>query len=274
MNSKKSLDADIASHSIIGIGEGSHGTKEYQILRTKLVQDIYHKFGSTNSIIVFIEEGYFRLKFFNSLPKTKFKDFVKIIADADIYPFYKSIEFIILLYYLHKHQIPTFGMDIQNVPEDISPINLLEEYVVKQNKKILAEMNNKQFNNLRKISTKNIIKEISKKYPNPKIIILAHNYHVSGYENFPGLRIATYSEKGTVRVGNFVNGEFVGYTVEQFHYDYPVKKFTLVKTEPNDKRTFQNNSFVLSGEKYRFNKFDYIFMFPKTSAIKVLGNDE
>lgn len=269
MNSKNNLILDIKNHKIIGIGEGSHGTREYQILRIKLIRDIYKKFAAEYNIIVFIEDGYFDLKFMNQLAATKFRDFVKIIKNSNLYDFYKSPEFIILLYYLHQHKIPVFGVDVQNIPENINPADDLEKYIIRTNQKFKPTMSNDQRNAIRKGAMLHIINKITKDYHNPKSIVLAHNYHVSGYENFPGLRIAQYSQTGTVRVANYANGEFQKYSIEKFNYLPKVKKFQLVKVAKNDKRVFQNNSFVLSGEEYDFNKFDYIYMFPKTHAIRI-----
>lgn len=129
----------IRQYDLFGLGEGSHGTKEYQIIRLNIIKQIHKIY----RIILFIEEDYFKLDFFKTLNRNLTKStFISTIMKSQIYCFYKSKEFIEILYYAYRNNIPVIGVDIQT-GTDKEKLTDLEKYIVKMNSKFIKKSTNK-----------------------------------------------------------------------------------------------------------------------------------
>jgi len=199
---------DIFIHSVmvlIGIGESDHGTKEIQVLRLKLIKKYYKKY--FKYFVLLIEDNYVSWIDIDGYKPESYDDLTKFIKTQNIFSFYKSKEFIDIIWWCKKKNISIFGVDVQeyytkNSPKKTIPIyinNILQESTPKLQKMLPKCMKTFKWNKYQEIrdnAMKKIMKYFLKKYKNGAF--LAHNYHVP--LSNANTKIGIWCNKGTVRV--------------------------------------------------------------------------
>lgn len=241
--------------NLIGLGESTHGTKEYQIVRLNIIKYLHSQY----SIQVFIEANYVAIELLK-VPNITKKEYINNIKKSILFNHLKSNVFCDILWFLHSNKIPYFGVDVQ--------INIKENYpspIVKW----IKNYNEKMFHGKKDYigyRSKGMIELINILWDQTtQGIFLAHNYHISGYVDFPGTRIGFATLNGTVTQFDNKLKKFVKSKLEYEDQELKYDKAIITKT----KKWFYN-----SGESVEYDKqqmtgdnFDYIIFIPNTHAI-------
>ncbi|QYB17791.1 hypothetical protein PV-S19_0428 [Pacmanvirus S19] len=156
---------------LVGIGEASHGTSEYQIQRLKIIKYLRQQ----GPIQVFIEASYPVIESLK-VPNLTQHEFKNLLVESKIFGFYKSKEFLELLWYLYYNKIPFYGVDIQIRGQERLIKNPITDYISKFYKKSYTD------NNFRDEKIQELIDILWDK--STRGIFLAHNYHISRYVRF------------------------------------------------------------------------------------------
>ena len=235
--------------SLVGLGEASHGTCEYQRARLEIIKYL----NSKGPIQVFIEARFVPIELLKK-PGLSKTEFIEKIKNVPLFSFMKSKFFCKILWYLYKNHIPFFGVDTQ-----INDLDTLHH-------PILEWINEYNKNNSNR--SDGMIKLISLIWDkSTRGVFIAHNYHVSKYVGFPGTSIGFATLKGTVR-----------------HYDNIKNKFIITKLKYEDQELNYNKPKILKTKKWFYssgesndsdmqqlegNNFDYVIYIPKTTAIPI-----
>ena len=122
--------------SVVGIGEASHGTREYQRIRLQLLRFL-HKQGSMQ---VLIEAPYAEVERIKTIKNINQLD--QTVEKSAIFDFYKSVEFKKILRYLVAEGIPFFGTDIDHGRgANIPTVNKIAEWVSAMNDRLYSKAN-------------------------------------------------------------------------------------------------------------------------------------
>ena len=242
---------------LVGIGEASHGTKEYQKIRLDIIKYLH----SLGPIQVFIEDTYPAVESIKIPNKTR-SEFNKIVKKSDLFDFTKSDEFCKILWFLYKNKIPFYGVDIQINGVEKLIKNPIVDYILTFYKDIDTNTRNSNFRDEKMQELINILWD-----EDTRGIFLSHNYHISKYVGFTGTSIGFATSKGNVSVFDKIKGKFIikhiNYTDQQLHFS----DNRIIKGKPN--KMFYTEGFLVNGlSEMDSDKFDYIIYIKKTTTIK------
>jgi len=252
---------------LVGIGESSHGTREFQDVRLEIIQHLH----SLSPIQVFIEANYIAIELLK-VPGISRQDYIAKVKRSILFHHLKSDAFCKILWFLQSNHIPYFGVDMQ-----INKAEPTFNPVVTWIRKYRGQNKDK---NLNRSHGMHALIELLRD-PSTRAIFLAHNYHVSKYTSFPGTKIGFATREGTVTQYDNSRRAFVK---RKFDYSKPDPTITLAPGEKageqhldaDNPTIFKSSekSFLVSGEAVWSDRqlmacdaFDYVIFIPHTTAL-------
>lgn len=242
---------------IIGIGEASHGTVEFQIFRKVLLSYLVSRH---QNLEVFIETPYSSLRELQR-PGLSEDKFNSILRNSKVYEFYKAGFFPSLLYELYKRKIRFRGIDVYlNGLEQGIENSEVGKFVLNANN----ELKKKWDDRFRDNGMQELIARIQEK--GSLVILFSHNYHISKkvFSNIT-LSIALSTNKGSVRLFDKISNKFIIRTFESTKLiGSEMEHFGFIK-----KKNFQFYNFGYDAKEHWLmdgSQFDYVFNIPTTRA--------